>query len=75
MIFFVPALASGYLLVFLWRSGDLFGLQELLFGAWFVAAVLVQFLAPSTSVWLAGLIAQVALGIVLIMKERMDRIL
>jgi hypothetical protein len=75
MIFFFPALVSGSLIVFLGRSGDLFAWQEALFAVWFFVALLVQLFAPSTNLWLIGLLAQVALAIVLVMKDRMGRIL
>ena len=75
MIFFVPPLVSGYLLLSLWRSADLFGWQESLFGAWLIVALVIQLFAGSTSVWLVGVLAQVALAIVLVLKDRINQIL
>lgn len=61
-------------LVRLWREGELFGAQEVIFCVWFVAALLTQLFARTSGVWIAGLAAQLALAIVLIVKQQIDDI-
>jgi hypothetical protein len=56
-------------LVRLWRKGELHGLQLRVFVLWFVAALAIQFASRSVWVWIAGFLAQVALGIVLVLKH------
>jgi hypothetical protein len=51
----------------------LFGISGTAFCAWFVVAALAQFVGPAGSLWLAGLLAQVALAITLVLKNRLDR--
>ena len=72
--FALPALVSGGLLAKLWRDSHLFGISGTAFCAWFVVAALAQFLGPTGSLWLVGLLAQVALAITLVLKNRLDRI-
>ena len=61
-----------WFLVRLWRESELFGAQEVVFCAWFVAALVTQAFARTTGLWIAGLVAQLALAIVLIVKQQMD---
>ena len=70
----LPALVSGILLLSLWRGAEIFGWQTAAFVAWFVLALLLQFGPLSSSLWLIGLLAQVALSLVLLMKERISQI-
>lgn len=63
---------SLWFLIRLWREGELYGRQELLFSVWFVVALLTQLVARTPGVWVAGLLAQLALAIVLILKQQMD---
>ena len=72
--FAVPALISLGLLAKLWRDCNLFGTSGTVFCAWFIAAALLQFAGPGGGVWVAGLVAQVALAIMLVLKNRLDRI-
>jgi len=72
--FALPALVSGGLLAKLWREGNLSGMSGTVSCAWFAAAALAQFLMPTGGVWAVGLIAQVALAIVLVLKNRLDQI-
>jgi ABC-type thiamin/hydroxymethylpyrimidine transport system permease subunit len=61
-------------LVRLWRKGELFGTQGLIFCVWFVAALVMQLLAQSPGAWIAGLVAQLVLAVVLVLKDRIDSI-
>jgi hypothetical protein len=65
---------SLWLLIRLWREGELYGRQELLFSVWFVVALLIQLVARTPGAWVTGLLAQLALAIVLILKHQMDSI-
>ncbi len=71
---FLPILVSLWCLVALWREAELSGVQEWLFCVWFVVALIMQLFAQSTGIWLIGLLAQVILAIVLLLKKRMDEI-
>jgi hypothetical protein len=71
---FFPIVVSLWLLVRLWREGELFGRTGTLFCVWFVLAVVTQLFAPSTGVWVVGLLAQVALAIVLALKQQLSNI-
>ena len=72
--FALPALVSGGLLAKLWRDRNLFGVGGTVFCAWFVVAALTQFLGQTGSISLIGLVAQVALAITLILKNRLHQI-
>ena len=72
--FALPALVSGGLLAKLWKDGNLFGASGTVFCAWFVATALTQFLGQSGSISSIGLLAQVALAITLVLKNRLDQI-
>ena len=61
-------------LVRLWRRGELFGTQAVIFCVWFFAALVTQFLAQSPGAWIAGLAAQLVLAVVLVLKDRIDSI-
>ena len=49
-------------------------MQEWLFCGWFVVALIMQLFAHSTGIWLIGLLAQVILAIVLLLKKQIDEI-
>jgi len=70
----LPALVSLWYLIRLWREGELFGVQEKVFCGWFILALAVQLLARTLGVWIAGVVAQVALSIVLVLKHQIDDI-
>jgi hypothetical protein len=71
---FIPILVSLWYLIRLWREAELYGWKEILFPVWFVVALVAQFFAQSIGVWIAGLLAQVALAIVLVLKAQIDSI-
>jgi hypothetical protein len=54
----------------LWWKGELYGVQLRVFVLWFLAALAFQIASRSVWVWIAGLLAQVALAIVLILKHQ-----
>jgi hypothetical protein len=71
---FVPILVSLWYLLRLSREAELFGAQLVVFAVWFVVAFLLQMFARTTGLWILGLLAQVALAIVLILKQRIVNI-
>ena len=70
---FVPILVSLWYLLRLSREAELFGAQLVVFGVWFVVAFVIQMFAR-TGLWVVGLLAQVALAIVLILKQKIANI-
>ena len=72
---FLPILVSLWMLVQLWRESELFGVKGTLFCVWFVVAVIAQMFGESVRVWLLGFLAQVALAIVLVLKQRLSEII
>jgi hypothetical protein len=70
----LAVVVSLWFLVRLWREGELFGTQQIVFTAWFVVAAITLLVAPTAMVWIAGLVAQVLLAIVLILKDQIDNI-
>ena len=70
----LPALVSGGLLVKVWKDRNLFGVGGTVFCAWFIVAALGQFLGQTGSMSLIGLLAQVALAITLVLKNRLGQI-
>jgi hypothetical protein len=71
---FTPIFVSLWFLVRLWREGELYGRTGTLFCVWFVLAAVAQLFAPGLAVWLAGLLAQVALAILLVLKQQLNEI-
>ena len=67
---FVPILVSLWYLLRLSREAELFGAQLVVFAVWFVVAFVLQMFARTAGPWIVGLLAQVALAIVLILKQR-----
>jgi hypothetical protein len=63
-----------WMLVRLWRAGELFGWTGTVFCVWFVLALLAQALGESLGVYLIGFVAQVALAIVLTLKQKLSQI-
>jgi hypothetical protein len=72
---FLPILISLWFFVRLWREGELFGKAAMALGTWWLLATITQLFAPGPGVWLAGLLAQVALAIVLVLKQQMSDII
>jgi hypothetical protein len=59
------------LLVRLWWAGELYGVSGTVFCCWFVLAATAQFVAPTVTVWIIGLVARVSLAIVLVLKKQL----
>src|SRR5262245_2093936 len=66
-MFVAPALVSIAMLIKLWWDGDLFGRSGGFFVSWFVVAAIMQFASRGLAWWSAGLVAQTALAIVLVL--------
>ena len=71
---FIPIVVSLWYFVRLWRDGELFGKAALIFGGWWILATVLQLSASGPGWWVTGLVAQVALAIVLVLKLRMSDI-
>src|SRR5262249_37449359 len=71
---YVPILVSLWHLLWPSREAELFGAQLVVFGVWFVVAFVIQMFARTAGLWVVGLLAQVALAIVLILKQRIANI-
>jgi hypothetical protein len=72
---FLPIFVCLWFLVRLWREGELFGRAGTLFCVWFVLATVAQLFAPSIGLSVVGLLAQVALAIVLVLKQQLSDIM
>jgi len=70
--FIGPALLSAALLIKLWWDRGLFGRSGAMFVVWFVAAAAAQFASSGIAWWIAGLVAQTLLAIVLLLRGRLD---
>jgi hypothetical protein len=70
----LPTTVCLWYLVRLWWAGELYGAQQLVFVAWFVAALAFELASRSAWLWIAGFLGQVALAIVLVLKKQMDDI-
>jgi hypothetical protein len=69
-----PAMVSLGYLAKLWSAGELYGLRQVVFVAWFIAAVAIQVASRDPWTWIAGFVGQVALAIVLVVKDRLSDI-
>ena len=70
----LPATVCLGYLAKLWRAGELYGVQQAVFVAWFLTAVAMQFASRGPWMWIAGFVGQVALAIVLVLKDQLDDI-
>ena len=71
---FIPAVLSLVFLAKLWRAGELYGVQQAAFVAWFMTALATQLASRGPGTWIAGFVGQVALAIVLVLKDQFDDI-
>ena len=69
---FLSIVISLWLLVRLGREGELFGWTGTLFCVSFVLAAVAQLFAPTIGLSISGLLAQVALAIVLVLKQQLS---
>ena len=70
----IPAVVSLLFLSKLWRAGELYGGQQAVFVAWFMTALAIQLASRGPGMWIAGYVGQVALAIVLVLKDQLDNI-
>ena len=70
----LPTVVSAYLLVSLWREGELYGKSGSAFCLWFLLAGGLQIFATTPGWWAVGLVAQSLLAVVLVLKRQMNRI-
>lgn len=70
MMFWVPAIASGLLLVMTWRSGIIAHPRRL--SIWFLVALFLQFASGLfTPVWAVGLVLQSSLAVYLVIQVQL----
>jgi hypothetical protein len=70
----LPPVTCLWYLAWLWWAGELFGVQQAVFVAWFVVAFGIQLGSRGPYMWIAGMLGQVSLAIVLILKKHIDDI-
>jgi len=70
----LPPVTCLWYLARLWWTGELFGVQQAVFVGWFVVAFGIQLASRGPYVWIAGMLGQVSLAIVLILKKHIDDI-
>jgi hypothetical protein len=69
---FAPATVSLGFLAKLWWSRELYGVQQAAFVAWFLTALAIQLASHGPWTWIAGYVGQVALAVVLVLKNQLD---
>jgi hypothetical protein len=70
----VPAVVSLGCLARLWWAGELYGVQQAAFVVWFMTALGIQLASHGPVMWIAGYVGQVALAVVLVLKNQIDDI-
>lgn len=71
-IFWLPALVSPVLLVWLWSHHSLSDRSALGRLAWFVLALVLQGWVNVTGAWVAGLVLQTVLAVTLLMQWQLE---
>ena len=71
---FIPAMFCLVFFAKLWREGELWGVQRAAFVAWFVTALATQLASRGPWTWIAGFVGQIALAVVLVLKDQIDNI-
>lgn len=71
---FGPAAVCLAYLAKLWWDGELHGGRQAVFVAWLIVSLALQLASRGPWTWIAGFVGQVALAIVLVLKDRMDDI-
>jgi len=71
---FLPAAVCLGLLAKLWWNRELYGVQQAAFVVWFLTALGLQLASQGPWMWIAGYVGQVALAILLVVKNRIDDI-
>jgi len=67
----IPAVVCLGYLAQLWWAGELYGVQQVVFVAWFITALAIQLASRDAWTWIAGFVGQVALAIVLVVNKQM----
>ena len=70
----LPSAVCLSYLAWLWWAGELFGVQQAVFVGWFVVAFGIQLASRGPYLWIVGMLGQVSLAIVLILKKHIDDI-
>lgn len=75
LIYWLATIVSAALLAVAWLSGDFVGRERrgLMFTSWFLAALLLEWFAPSGGWWALALLLQTALAIWLLVLYRLPR--
>jgi hypothetical protein len=68
----IPAVVCLGYLAQLWWAGELSGVLQAIFVAWFMTALTIQLASHGPWMWIAGFVGQVALAIVLVLKKQMS---
>jgi hypothetical protein len=68
----IPAVVCLGYLAKLWWGRELYGVQQAAFIAWFMTALAIQLASHDAWTWIAGFVGQVALAIVLVLKNQID---
>jgi hypothetical protein len=71
---YLPIFISMWFLIRLWRERELFGKSGTIFCLWFIGATILQLFAPGIGLSIVGVLSQVALAIVLILKQQLNEI-
>ena len=66
----LPTIVCLCFLVRLWWKGELYGAHQRVFLLWFATALAIQLATRNMWVWLAGFLGQIALALVLILRDQ-----
>ena len=72
LIFWFPAITNVIFLKASWDAEAIYGKLAALAILWFLVALYLQVFARSPAMWAAGLVMQVALAVVLIIRWKID---
>jgi len=72
LIFWLPTIAAIILLRVSWSLNLLAGRSAILFCTWFLLALVAQAFASSPAMWAVGLVLQVALGVTLSLRLKLN---
>jgi hypothetical protein len=71
----IPAVVCLAYLAKLWWAREMYGVQQAVFVVWFMTALAIQLASRDPWTWIAGFVGQIALAIVLVLKNQVDDIL
>jgi hypothetical protein len=73
-LFWTPAIASAALLALRWTRDGFSGPAPLVLASWFLLALIAQYVGTAGSIlWVAGLVSQTVLAVVLLLKQQADQ--